>query len=735
VSTAQGSSKVFKSIKTPIAIMLVGAVLIISALVTLFAAQKHEQLYTESVKSNLTALARNLAADLLPVLAASSSGGASQTEAPGLPENPTPGAGPGSQADPMQAIMKRVAAYEHIVQARVYDGQKVLLHSQTGIAGHQYGLPKNDPYVLLLDSPSGTYHIDDQLIASRRIIKNGVTYGYLMIMNDINTPVSKSWRTLLWHVGPLVVLSLLMTIALGLYWLNRLLNPLTRLSRFTHQLSQSKDYTRRFKTRARGEVARLGQNVNMLLDTIEAELTINDEQNQTLIEQQQTMSRLANYDSLTGLPNRQFVMDNLRLELARAKRQGTDLALMFFDLDGFKGINDSLGHETGDLILIEVADRVAGMLRESDLVARLGGDEFIIVPDRDVTDVSLENLAQRVIAAFEEPFHFRGLALTVGMSIGIARATEADFELSQLMSNADLAMYRSKARGRGMSTIFTNEMVETHKRKLSIANSIDQGITNKEFVLFYQPKIDRNGQVIGFEALMRWEHPEFGLVLPGEFIPVAEQSGKISLLTRWAIEQACGDLPLLQSVMQHKFRVAINLSGHDLRHTELFDVIHHVFTEQQVNPEYIEFEVTESAYLENFAFANKLFKRLSNMGCAIALDDFGTGYSSLSYLTQISIDTLKIDRQFVREISTCHRSRLVTGSIIDLAKRLSLTICAEGVEELSQWEYLLNHGCDHVQGYLFSKPLPLEKIALLPDYFDFGPGTRPRSQSEGESSL
>ncbi|QPG07207.1 EAL domain-containing protein [Salinimonas marina] len=680
-----------------------------------------------------------MADELLPVLMAASSGPVTATASMGGTKStnrttsPDMGSSAFFSADPIQAIMKRAAAYQHIVQARVYDGHKVLLHSQTGVAGHKYGLPKNDPYVLLLNSPSGTYHIDEQLIASRRIIQDGVTYGYLMIMNDINSPVTNSWRTLLWHVGPLVALSLLITIAIGLYWLNRLLTPLSSLSHFTHQLSQSTDYTRRFKTRSNGEVARLGQNVNMLLDTIEAELTINDEQNQTLIEQQQTMSRLANFDSLTGLPNRQFVMDNLRLELARAKRQSTDLALMFFDLDGFKGINDSLGHETGDLILIEVADRVSGMLRESDLVARLGGDEFIIVPDRDVTDVSLDNLAQRVIAAFEKPFHFRGLALTVGVSIGIARAIEADFELSQLMSNADLAMYRSKARGRGMATIFTNEMVETHKRKLSIANSIDQGIVNNEFVLFYQPKIDRNGQVIGFEALMRWEHPDFGLVLPGEFIPVAEQSGKISLLTRWAIEQSCADLSLLQSVMQHKFRVAINLSGHDLRHSELFDVIYQIFTEQQVNPEYIEFEVTESAYLENFESANKLFKRLSNMGCAVALDDFGTGYSSLSYLTQISIDTLKIDRQFVREISTCHRSRLVTGAIIDLAKRLSLTICAEGVEELSQWEYLLNHGCDHVQGYLFSKPLPLEKIALLPDYFDFGSSPRQRSEDGGKS--
>lgn len=708
--------------------MLIVAVLVIVSMVTWATVTKLEQQHTKTVKNDLTTLARNLSDELTDVLGKSSNNAARVTHSEDSPALTTTAPelsalspnllSPNLLSD-IQPIMKRVSAYQNIVEARLYSTNKKLLHRQVATAGYNQGLSQNDDLVLLLESPSGTYRVGQHLIASRRILEDGVTYGYLMLINDINSTISQNRQAILWRILPLLVIALLITTFLGMLWLNRLLNPLTSLSRFTHQLSQSKYYTQRFETKAKGEVARLGQNFNMLLDTIEAELTINDEQNQTLLEQQQTMARLANYDSLTGLPNRQFVVDNLRLELARARRQSKDLALMFFDLDGFKGINDSLGHETGDLILIEVADRVANMLRESDLVARLGGDEFIIVPDRDVTDASLENLAHRVIGAFEEPFHFRGLALTVGVSIGIARASEANFELSQLMSNADLAMYRSKARGRGISTIFTNEMIETHKRKLLIANSIDNALINNEFVLFYQPKIASGGQVVGLEALMRWQHPEFGLLSPGEFIPVAEQSGKISALTRWVIEQVSSDLPLMQSVIPHKFRIAINLSAHDLRHTRLFDVIHTIFTEQQVNPEYIEFEVTESAYLENFVSADKFFKRLSNMGCAIALDDFGTGYSSLSYLTQISIDTLKIDRQFVRDISTCHRSRLVTGSIIDLAKRLSLTVCAEGVEELNQWDYLLDHGCDHVQGYLFSKPVPLEKIALLPNHFAF----------------
>ena len=200
-------------------------------------------------------------------------------------------------------------------------------------------------------------------------------------------------------------------------------------------------------------------------------------------------------------------------------------------------------------------------------MARLGGDEFIIVPDRDVSDVSLNNLATKLVSAFEEPFMLRGLALSVGVSVGIARATDAGYELSQLMSNADLAMYRSKAKGRGTHTLFTVDMVESYKRKMSLANSIDSAIRHDEFRVYYQPKISKHGAVIGLEALIRWEHPEYGMVMPGEFIPIAEQGGRISSITQWMIERVCMELPDLQMLVDNKFRVAINLSGHDLRHT------------------------------------------------------------------------------------------------------------------------------------------------------------------------
>lgn len=684
----------FKSIKSPLAITIVGAVVFTTVVVLWLAIGEHQELYSKAVKADLTALSRNISDDVMPSLEFTS-----------------------SNLDDIEKALKRLAPYENLVIARVYDNRQILLTEFVGRAAKQVDL-KQVQTLATPKLPLGNHSIGGVLLNVERIGEQASPAGTLILVSNLKGPIDNSRTSLLLHSLPLILISLIITIGVSLLLLNRLLKPLYSLSRFTEKVNETKDYALRFSSVRDNEISHLGNNINSLMEMIEIELTINDEHTQTLIEQQQTMTRLANYDSLTGLPNRQFVMDSLRLELARAKRTDSDLVLMFFDLDGFKGINDSLGHETGDLILIEVADRVTTMLREGDLVARLGGDEFIILPDRDASDTSITNMANRVITAFSEPFQLRGLALTVGVSMGIAKATDANYELSQLMSNADLAMYRSKAKGRGTYTVFTPDMVESHKRKLSIANSIDQAITNNEFLVYYQPKIAANGLIVGFEALIRWQHPEFGLVMPGEFIPIAEQGGKISAITHWVIEQVCTEIPTLRKIIRRKFRVSVNLSGHDLRHGGLFDNIYQLFTKHSVDPEYFEFEVTESAYLENFALSNKFFRRVSNMGCAIALDDFGTGYSSLSYLTQISIDTLKIDRQFIGELETSERSRLVTGTIIDLAKRLSLTICAEGIENYNQWEYLLEHGVDNVQGFLFSKPIPLSEVASLPQKFE-----------------
>ncbi|MDO6567038.1 EAL domain-containing protein [Alteromonas sp. 1_MG-2023] len=683
----------FKSIKAPISIAVTLSMSVMAALVLWFAVLEYKSLYLKLAHSHTVSLANGVIKNIAPSMLSNAENASSISE-----------------------LLFLLKEHEHVISVRVYSGDYSLLLEEKGPAA----IRLNEPFLKSLDASvlAEDKFASNNVIVSRRTIGSAANPdGFLMLLVDAKAPLSASIKGLLFNVAPLIFILWLLSIVGTLFFIHRLFRPLGELSVFTKQVTDTKDYALRQNLTSRDEIGTLGENINRLLEMIEVELLINHEQNQTLVDQQETMIRLANYDSLTGLPNRQLVLDNLRLELARARRNGYDLALLFFDLDGFKGINDSLGHETGDLILIEVADRVSALLREGDLVARLGGDEFLVLPDRETRDSSLEHMASRLIDAFSDPFELRGLSLSVGVSVGVARAIDADYDLSDLMSNADLAMYRSKANGRGSYTIFTPDMVESHKRKFHIANAIEQGLRDDEFLIYYQVKVDKAAKVIGLEALLRWQHPEYGMVMPNEFIPIAEQGGKISAITRWVIDKVCQDLPELRAWLPHRFRVSMNLSGHDLRDSNLFDNIYEIFTRHNVNPEFVEFEVTESAYLENFASSNKFFKRMSNMGCAIALDDFGTGYSSLSYLTQISIDTLKIDKQFVHELETSERSRLVMGAIIDLAKRLSLNVCAEGIENKPQWHYLTEHGCDYIQGFMFSKPIPMDELIKSPKQY------------------
>lgn len=684
----------FKSIKGPVGIIITVSLSLMALLVLWLAVSEHKVTYLSAAKEHASTYSEVVATMIRPHM-----------KDENLPEEFT------------QTIISLFSTNDHFIGARIYNSDATLIKEQAGRVGQRL----IEPFFQQADVQGlheGSSY-EQHAIAVRHTIGEDIyPDGYLVLFFDTTSSMSSGISSLLWQIFPLVFAFWLFCVLCSLYWIHRLLKPLTNLTSFTHSVIETKDYALRSHLVDNNEVGALGDSINRLLEMIEVELLINHEQKQILIEQQDEMSRLANFDSLTGLPNRQFVLDNLKLELARAKRNKHDLALLFFDLDGFKGINDSLGHETGDLILIEVADRVSDLVREGDLVARLGGDEFLILPDRNVRDASIESLASRLIAAFEQPFNLRGLSLTVGVSVGIAKAIDAHYDLSELMSNADLAMYRSKAKGRGSYTVFTLDMVASHKRKLHLANAIEQSLSQNEFEVYYQVKVNKHAEIVGLEALLRWEHPEFGMVMPSEFIPIAEQGGKISAITQWVIERVSEDLPLLQQWLNKRFRVSINLSGHDLRNSHLFDNIYTIFQSYQVNPEYVEFEVTESAYLENFALSNKFFKRMSNMGCAIALDDFGTGYSSLSYLTQISIDTLKIDKQFIRELETSERSQLVTGAIIDLAKRLSLSVCAEGIEDPFQWQYLTEHGCDQIQGYMFSKPVPLSALLKMPAAFD-----------------
>ena len=682
----------FSSIKTTLIALMVSAIIIVSFSVLIFAVSEHEALYLEAVESDLDALSTNMADDIVGLMA--------------------------NDPDPFELSIPllRLDQYDNVKYARILDAEGKLLQGYYGQAGapedQKPPLPaaKFDPGSI----QPGMSETEGELVALKPIGEERLRLGYLLIVNDIRGPLDQSRRALLLNVAPLALVVVTLSIVAAFLLHHKMLSPLTRLSRFARDVERTKDYRLRIEVAGRNEVAALGHNINRMMSTINSETDKNLKQTRKLIEQRKAMERLANFDSLTGLPNRQFFMESLSIELTRARRASQDVALMFFDLDGFKGVNDSFGHETGDLLLIEVSKRIKDHMRGGDLMARLGGDEFLILLHNNPDEFTLVNIANRIIEGLQRPFTINNWEINTGVSIGIARASDAGYDLSKFVSNADVAMYRSKMTGRGVYTLFAQEMMEDARRKLQIANSIGAAIEGDEFALVYQGKVSPEADLVGFEANLRWFSPKLGAVFPNEFIPIAEQSGKMVSLTRWVLERLCRDMPRIHEITGKKLTVSVNLSALDLKKPGLFEFIAGLLATYQIDPAWLEFEVTESAYLENFDMANRFFQATSQAGCSLALDDFGTGYSSLSYLTKIPINTLKIDRQFVNNLGSSEKDCLVTEAIIGMARRLHLKICAEGVETREQFDFLVENGCDQLQGYLFFKPVRLQELTARP---------------------
>jgi diguanylate cyclase (GGDEF)-like protein len=676
----------FKTIKNTTTTLTVLAIFFSCAAVLIFSIQEHEQLYLEAVQSDLDGLSENMANDLVPLLA---------TE-PDMFD--------------LTTMLLRLDRYENVKYAVIYNEAWVEQQVYISNAGSKNSVTLDINIENLKRHAKGVQIKDDELIALKLVGDKRLPLGYLLIVNDSAGPLNKSKLSLLKSALPLTLLVVLIVVG-GSFWLqSRLFLPLTRLSNLAKKIQLTNDYSLRIDIRGKQEVAELCRDINSMMNTINAETDKNKLYTEKMIEQQKTMERLANFDGLTGLPNRQFFMETLRVELAKAQRKNVNLVLMYFDLDGFKGVNDSLGHETGDQLLIDVCQRARMLLREGDIISRLGGDEFLILLHNQPNDFEIIDIADRLVEGLSSPFDINSWEVQIGVSIGIAKAKDSCFNLSEFVSNADIAMYRSKLAGRSTHTVFVPEMMEDNKRKLQIANSISSAIKQEEFIAVYQAKVSADEQVVGYEALIRWNSASLGTVSPAEFIPIAEQSGKILPITHWMLERVCKDLNVILRNTKIATVISVNLSAHDIKSSGLLDFIKSLFKKYHVTPANVEFEVTESAYLENFDMANNFFTEIKNMGSSIALDDFGTGYSSLSYLTQIHLNTLKIDKQFVDNLGLSERSTLITKSIIEMAKQLKLKICAEGVETREQAEFLVNNGCHELQGYLFAKPILLEQV-------------------------
>jgi diguanylate cyclase (GGDEF)-like protein/PAS domain S-box-containing protein len=421
---------------------------------------------------------------------------------------------------------------------------------------------------------------------------------------------------------------------------------------------------------------------------------------------------LAYYDALTGLPNRTLLQDRLTKALASARRQKCKVALLFLDLDRFKIINDSLGHSFGDLLLQEVAERLKRFAREQDTVARLGGDEFLIVLTalKDVGDAAVA--AERIMNAMTTACVIQCRSLSIGCSLGISIFPEHGTDGETLIKNADTAMYCAKDGGRNNFQFFTADMNAQAVERLTLENSLRLALGREELFLVYQPQMDiATGRITGLEALLRWQHPELGLVPPDKFIRIAENSGLIMPIGEWVLRTACRQARKWQDEGLPAVPVAVNVSAVQFRQEDFCEVIRRVLHETGLAPQYLELELTESLLLSNADVTLSVLQELNAMGLTLAIDDFGTGYSSLSYLKQFPVSKLKIDRSFVRDIAVNPDDAAITTAIISMAKSLHLKVIAEGVEDEAQMSFLRAHQCGEIQGYYFSKPLAVDKVA------------------------
>ena len=427
----------------------------------------------------------------------------------------------------------------------------------------------------------------------------------------------------------------------------------------------------------------------------------------------QRLQQLASYDSLSGLPNRNLFVAELERTLARARRAGTSFGLCFVDLDRFKAINDTLGHAAGDELLQAMAARLRGMLRESDLVARLGGDEFVVLLDGPADVAALSGVARKLLAVVNEPLPLRGRTVWITGSCGIAMFPADGDDAQTLLKNADAAMYQAKARGKNNYQFYTAALAAQAAQLFALETDLRHAIERGELVLHYQPKFDiASGGLRGVEALVRWQHPQRGLVPPAEFIPAAEDSGLIVPLGRWVLHAACRQLGQWREAGLEAPRCAVNLSARQFTSDTLLDDVLEALALAGIAPGLLEVEITESVLMADPDRAHATLQRLHALGVHIAIDDFGTGYSSLAYLKRFPAQTLKIDRSFVRGLPDDRDDAAITQAVIALSHSLGLQVVAEGVETTAQLDFLRGLGCDAVQGYLTGRPVP---EALLAD--------------------
>jgi diguanylate cyclase (GGDEF)-like protein len=439
---------------------------------------------------------------------------------------------------------------------------------------------------------------------------------------------------------------------------------------------------------------------------------------------QDRVARMALYDELTGLPNRAFLKRHLSYVVEQAKRTERSGAVLSLDLDGFKRINDTLGHAAGDTLLREVASRLEDCLRASDCVsressggggdavARFGGDEFVVVLSDLESMEDAARVADRIIRLLSAPFEIGGQSLHIGCSVGIVPYPLDNDDPEVLLGNADAAMYEAKRRGAGRFQFYCSDMSRRARETLALETSLRRALSEEQFELHYQPKVcSRSRSVSAVEALLRWRHPERGLIPPMDFIPLAERTGLIVPIGDWVIRRACAQARAWSDQGLGELSVAVNVSTQQFRMREFPDTVREALESARLPAQRLELEITEATLMEDGREASAVLNQLRSIGVRVAIDDFGTGYSSLSYLRHLPVDTIKVDRSFVHDVTINEHSAAIATAILAMARALRLEAVAEGVETVEQLDFLVQRGCDTLQGYLFSRPLPVAELA------------------------
>jgi diguanylate cyclase (GGDEF)-like protein len=543
-------------------------------------------------------------------------------------------------------------------------------------------------------------------IEERTVIMDGASLGTVVIEQDeqvINEKIAVSAS-----IGLSVML-----LAIGFSYLlaNRfqriITEPVSAMTTSMQKVSQTKDYTIRLGTSGIDEMDELAERFNEMLSEIER-------RDGNLLDRQKQLYHLANYDSLTKLPNRALFNDRLEQALHRASRTGEQLAVLFIDLDDFKDINDTHGHRIGDQLLQEAAARLAAGTRVDDTLARLGGDEFIVfIQDIKTADNALAVAAKHLKNLYQY-YQIDGKRLFVSASIGVAMYPEHGEHVEVLMKSADMAMYLAKETGKNSVALFTESLHVKSAEKLGLGNDLHRALEHGEFELYYQPRINlERDSWTSVEALIRWHHPALGLVPPDKFIPLAEQTGLILPIGEWVIREACRQLHEWHCQGFHLPRISVNVSPLQLQRQDLVAIVKDAVASNNLCTQALELEILESALVEDVGRSIDVLKELRGIGIKISIDDFGTGYSSLSYLRTLPVDILKIDRSFLNLAHVSGEDELVLAAIISMSQSLGLEVVTEGVEYIEQAQILKKYKCEEAQGYYYASPMPANELSQM----------------------